>query len=59
VDDCTDESVMEFLKSTQEFDASVTAECVKAEVLAGENDVCSAARTNVVLRIVMSTKKVV
>jgi hypothetical protein len=25
VDDCTDESVMDFLGSTQEFDASVTA----------------------------------
>jgi hypothetical protein len=34
VDDCTDESVMEFLESTQERDASVTAEFIKAEVLA-------------------------
>jgi hypothetical protein len=34
VDDSTDESVMEFLESTQERDASVTAEFVKAEVLA-------------------------
>jgi hypothetical protein len=34
VEDCTDESVMEFLESTQERDASVTAELVKAEVLA-------------------------
>jgi hypothetical protein len=34
VDDCTDESVMEFLESTQEHDASITAEFVKAEVLA-------------------------
>jgi uncharacterized membrane protein YgcG len=34
VDDCTDESVMEFLESTQESDASVTADFVKAEVLA-------------------------
>jgi hypothetical protein len=34
VDDCTDESVMDFLEFTQEFDASVTAEFVKAEVLA-------------------------
>jgi hypothetical protein len=34
VDDCTDESVMEFLESTQERDASVTAEFVNAEVLA-------------------------
>jgi hypothetical protein len=34
VDDCTDESVMEFLESTQERDASVTADIVKAEVLA-------------------------
>jgi hypothetical protein len=34
VDDCTDESVMEYLESTQERSASVTAECVKAEVLA-------------------------
>jgi anion-transporting ArsA/GET3 family ATPase len=34
VDDCTDESVMEFLESTQERDASVAAELVKAEVLA-------------------------
>jgi hypothetical protein len=34
VDECTDESVMEFLESTQERDASVTADFVKAEVLA-------------------------
>jgi hypothetical protein len=34
VDDCTDESVMEYLASTQERSASVTAEYVKAEVLA-------------------------
>jgi hypothetical protein len=34
VDDCTDESAMEFLESTEERDASVTAEFVKAEVLA-------------------------
>jgi uncharacterized membrane protein YgcG len=34
VDDCTDESVMAFLEFTQERDASVTAEFVKAEVLA-------------------------
>jgi hypothetical protein len=34
VDDCIDESVIEFLESTQERDASVTAEFVKAEVLA-------------------------
>jgi hypothetical protein len=34
VDDCTYESVMEFLETTQERDASVTAEYVKAEVLA-------------------------
>jgi hypothetical protein len=34
VDDCNGESVMEFLESTQERDASVTAEFVKAEVLA-------------------------
>jgi hypothetical protein len=34
VDDCTDESVMKFLESTQEPDASVTAEFVKSEVLA-------------------------
>jgi hypothetical protein len=33
VDNCTDESVMEFLESTQERDASVTAEFVKAEEL--------------------------
>jgi hypothetical protein len=33
VEDCTDESVMEFLECTQERDASVTAEFVKAEVL--------------------------
>jgi hypothetical protein len=33
VKDCTDESVMEFLESTKERDASVTAEFVKAEVL--------------------------
>jgi hypothetical protein len=30
VDDCTDESVMDFLESTKERDASVTAEFVKA-----------------------------
>jgi hypothetical protein len=34
VDDRTDESVMEFLESTQERDASVTADFVKAEALA-------------------------
>jgi hypothetical protein len=34
VEECTDESVMEFLVSTQECDASVRAEFVKAEVLA-------------------------
>jgi hypothetical protein len=34
VDDCTDESVMNFLESTQERIASVTAEFVKAEVIA-------------------------
>jgi hypothetical protein len=34
VDDCTDESVMHYLESTQERSASVTAEHVKAEVLA-------------------------
>jgi hypothetical protein len=34
VEDCTDESAMEFLQSTQERDASVTPEFVKAEVLA-------------------------
>jgi hypothetical protein len=34
VDDCTDESFMEYLGSTQERSASVTAEYVKAEVLA-------------------------
>jgi hypothetical protein len=34
VDDCTDESVMEFLESTQESYASFTAEIVKTEVLA-------------------------
>jgi hypothetical protein len=34
VDDCTNERVMEYLESTQERDASVTAEYVKAEVLA-------------------------
>jgi hypothetical protein len=34
IDDYTDESVMEFLKSSQERDASVTAEFVKAKVLA-------------------------
>jgi hypothetical protein len=34
VDDCTDESAMEFLESTQERDAPVTAKFVKAEVLA-------------------------
>jgi hypothetical protein len=33
VDDCIDESVMNFLESTQERDASVTAEFVKAKVL--------------------------
>jgi hypothetical protein len=34
VDDCNDESVMEILESAQERDATVTAEFVKAEVLA-------------------------
>jgi hypothetical protein len=34
VDDCTDESFMGYLESTQERSASVTAEYVKAEVLA-------------------------
>jgi hypothetical protein len=34
VDDCTDESVMEYLESTQERDASVAAENVNAEVMA-------------------------
>jgi hypothetical protein len=34
VDDCKDESVMKYLESTQERSASVTAEYVKAEVLA-------------------------
>jgi uncharacterized membrane protein YheB (UPF0754 family) len=34
VDDCTEESLMEFLESTQERGASVTAEFVKAEVQA-------------------------
>jgi hypothetical protein len=34
VDDCSDKSVMEYLKSTQERSASITAEIVKAVVLA-------------------------
>jgi hypothetical protein len=34
VEDCTYKSVMKFLESTQERDASGTAEFVKAEVLA-------------------------
>jgi hypothetical protein len=34
VDDCTDESVMKYLESTQDRSTSVTAENVKAEVLA-------------------------
>jgi hypothetical protein len=34
VDDCIDESVTKFFESTQEHDASVTAEFIKAEVLA-------------------------
>jgi hypothetical protein len=34
IDDCTDKSVMEYLESTKERDASVTADYVKAEVLA-------------------------
>jgi hypothetical protein len=34
VDDCNDESVIEFLESTQERNASFTAEFVRAEVLA-------------------------
>jgi hypothetical protein len=42
VDDCTDESVMEFLQSKQERDASVTAKFVKAEVLAKVTFVMSA-----------------
>jgi hypothetical protein len=33
VNDCTDESVMEFLESTQERDASVTSKYVKNEML--------------------------
>jgi hypothetical protein len=33
VDDCTDESLMKYLESTQETSTSVTAEYVKAEVL--------------------------
>jgi hypothetical protein len=34
VNDCTDESVMKYLKSTQERSASVTVEYVKAKMLA-------------------------
>jgi hypothetical protein len=34
IEDCIDESTMEFLEFTQESDATVTAEFVKAEVLA-------------------------
>jgi hypothetical protein len=34
VEDCTDESEMEYLEPTQERSASVTAEYVKAKVLA-------------------------
>jgi hypothetical protein len=34
IDGCTDENVMDHLKSTQERDASVTAEYVKAERMA-------------------------
>jgi hypothetical protein len=34
VENCTNESLVEFLESTQERDASVKAEFVKAEVLA-------------------------
>jgi glyceraldehyde-3-phosphate dehydrogenase/erythrose-4-phosphate dehydrogenase len=34
VEDCTGESVMEFLQSTQEIDAFVTVDFVKAEALA-------------------------
>jgi hypothetical protein len=34
VDDCTDESVIDFLESPQERDSSVRAELVEAEVLA-------------------------
>jgi hypothetical protein len=34
VDDCTDESVMEYLEFTQVLNASITAEYVKAEALA-------------------------
>jgi hypothetical protein len=34
VEDCTDERVVVFLESTQERDACVTAEFVKAEFLA-------------------------
>jgi hypothetical protein len=34
VDDCTDESVMDYLECTKERDAPVTAGYVKAEVLA-------------------------
>jgi hypothetical protein len=73
VDDCTDESVMEFLESTRERDASVTAEYVKAvasQHLDSDRDKfhlhdfihigeeCSASQTNVVV-VVMSTITVV
>jgi hypothetical protein len=34
IDDCTDECVMEYLKSTKDRDASVTAEFFKAKLLA-------------------------
>jgi hypothetical protein len=40
VNACTDESVMEFLESTQERDTSVTAEFVQAEVLAKVKFAC-------------------
>jgi hypothetical protein len=49
VDDCIDESVIEFLESTQERDASVTAEFVKAEVLAKVTFAMSAVVVNITI----------
>jgi hypothetical protein len=40
VDDCMDESIMDYLESTQEKDASVMAEYFKAEVLAKLSFTC-------------------
>jgi hypothetical protein len=50
VEGCTDESVIEFLKSTHERDASFKAEFVKAEVMAKVTFAMS--ETNPALRVI-------